>query len=178
MTQRPKVIAVRLWHVAGHICRPGLYYEANSHIWIHKHWCSFTRKLQKAHNQTHSQKYSQTSLPLFLRSSTLLQSRLGVGPAADNKPTVVEYSLCQPIRTAPAWIAANDNMFSTAGGRELLLTQEKKSGNDMQQIGVACSSSALSSRSKSDQILVVQFRIHTCSLPHSLFSFLQSLFIF
>lgn len=88
---------------------------------------------QTAEGTRQGQKYSQTSLPLSPLFHFAPEPAGGVGPAADNKPTVVEYSLCQPMRTAWVWTAANDNMFSTAEGRVLSLTQEKKSGSNMQQ---------------------------------------------
>lgn len=53
---------------------------------------------------------------LFLHCSTLFQSRVGVGHAADNGPIVNDYSLWQPISAAWLWTAANDNMFTAAGG--------------------------------------------------------------
>lgn len=105
VTQRPKVIAVKLWHIGGQHLRARLV------LW-NKFTHLNTQTLALIHARTaggtqRGQKYSHTSLPLFLRCSTSFQSRLGVGPAADSKPIVEEQSLCQPIRRAWFWTVAN-----------------------------------------------------------------------
>lgn len=55
-----------------------------------------------------------------------------MGHAADNGPIVSGYGLCQPIRAAGYWRAANSNMFIVAWRR--VLVQGKRCGDDMEQV--------------------------------------------